>query len=351
MDTLLETKRLKKYFPIRGGILKRKIDEVKAVDGVDLKVRKGECFGLVGESGCGKTTLGRTIMRLIDPTSGHIFYDAPKEVKQEIEELENSNKSKSDRLSELEKEYCLSEFESGNLKDMRKKIQMIFQDPVSSLNPRMLVKDIVGEPLSIHDYEGDKQKRVLNLLEEVGLGEEHLFRYPHEFSGGQRQRIAIARALAVDPELVILDEPTSALDVSVQAQILNLLQDLQDELNLTYLFITHDLNVAEFMCDRIAVMYLGKIVEQASAEKLFMSPKHPYSKALLSSVPVPDPSFQREEEITITGEVPSPRNPPSGCRFHPRCPFATEKCNEEIPELVVEDGDHLVSCWHPVEYS
>lgn len=349
--TLLETRRLKKYFPVTGGIFKRKIDEVKAVDDVNIKIREGECFGLVGESGCGKTTLGRTIMRLIEPTDGHIFYDVPEEIKQEIEELEKSENPNSERLSELEEQYCLAEFDGKRLQKMRKKIQMLFQDPVSSLNPRMLIKNIVGEPLTVHDYEGNQRKRVLELLQEVGLGEEHLYRYPHEFSGGQRQRIAIARALAVDPKLVILDEPTSALDVSVQAQILNLLLRLQDELNLTYLFITHDLNVAEFMCNRIAVMYLGKIVEQAPAERLFNSPKHPYSEALLSSIPIPDPKFEREEKFTITGEVPSPRNPPPGCRFHPRCPFATDECSNAIPELTEIEEDHLVACWHPLEQS
>ncbi len=347
MNPLLETIDLKKYFPVKGGIFKTKIDEVQAVDGVNLKVQKGECFGLVGESGCGKTTLGRTIVRLTDSTSGHIFYDVDERIKKEIEDLEKSGKKNSERFKELERKYCIAEFEGDQLKELRKKIQIIFQDPVSSLNPRMLIKNIVGEPLSIHNYEGSKQKRVLNLLQEVGLGEDHLFRYPHEFSGGQRQRIAIARALAVDPELVILDEPTSALDVSVQAQILNLLQDLQGELNLTYLFITHDLNVAEFMCDRIAVMYLGKIVEQAPAEKLFKSPKHPYTKALLSSIPIPDPDFKREEKIKMTGQVPSPRNPPSGCRFHPRCPYSSEKCSQKHPEFAEVEKAHFVSCWHP----
>lgn len=349
MEALLETKRLKKYFPIRAGVFQRTVDEVKAVDGVDMRIRPGESFGLVGESGCGKTTLGKTIMRLIEPTSGHIFYDVPEEIKEKIEELEKSDDSDSEAYSALESEYCLAEYSGRQLKEIRKKIQMIFQDPSTSLNPRMLVKDIIGEPLTVHDFEGDKRERVISLLREVGLGEDHLYRYPHEFSGGQRQRIATARALAVGPELVVLDEPTSALDVSVQAQILSLFQRLQDELGLTYLFITHDLNVAEFMCDRIAVMYLGRIVEQAPAEELFKSPRHPYAAGLVSSVPIPDPKFEREEEELIKGEVPSPINPPSGCRFHPRCPYAEDKCSEERPELRKVGEDHYVSCWNPLE--
>lgn len=348
MSVLLETRDLKKYFPIKGGVFKRRIADVKAVDGVGIKVRKGECFGLVGESGCGKTTLGNCIIRLLKPTSGHIFYDTPEEIKDEIEELEKSGNSDSERLSELEQEHCVTEYEGSKLNELREKVQIIFQDPSTSLNPRMLVKNIVGEPLSIHDYEGDKRKRVLALLRDVGLDEEHLFRYPHEFSGGQRQRIAIARALAVDPELVILDEPTSALDVSVQAQIINLLQRLQKEYNLTYIFITHDLSVAEYMSDRIAVMYLGKIVEQAPSETLFESPAHPYSDALLSSAPVPNPDIKMTDDVAIKGEVPSPRNPPPGCRFHPRCPRATERCSEEYPHLEEIGEDHYVSCWHPL---
>lgn len=348
MTVLLETRNLKKYFPVRGGVFKRQIDNVQAVDGVDLKIERGECFGLVGESGCGKSTLGRTLIRLLNPTGGHIFYDVGEDIKNEIVDLAESKNSGEDRLRALEEKYCLSDFEGDDLTRMREKIQIVFQDPSTSLDPRMLVKDIVGEPLEIHDLVDDNRERVLEILRDVGLGEEHLYRYPHEFSGGQRQRIAIARALAVDPELLILDEPTSALDVSVQAQIINMLQRLQKEHDLTYLFITHDLSVAEYICDRIAVMYLGKIVEQASTEKLFESPKHPYTGGLLSSAPVADPNEERETWVEMTGEVPSPRDPPEGCRFHPRCPFCTETCEEEYPPLEEKEENKIAACWHPL---
>ncbi|KXB06843.1 hypothetical protein AKJ52_01495 [candidate division MSBL1 archaeon SCGC-AAA382C18] len=349
MDTVLETRNLKKYFSVTGGILKRKIDDVRAVDGVDMAIERGKCFGLVGESGCGKSTLGRTIVRLLDPTDGHIFYDIEEDIKNEIVELAESEDSENNRLQALEKEYCLSEFEGKNLNKMREKIQIVFQDPTTSLNPRMLVKDIVGEPLEVHDIAGDKREKVLKLLKDVGLDEEHLYRYPHEFSGGQRQRIAIARALAVDPELLILDEPTSALDVSVQAQIINMLQRLQKEHDLTYLFITHDLSVAEYICDRIAVMYLGRIVEQAPTEKLFAAPKHPYTGGLLSSAPIADPNEEREVSVEIAGEVPSPRDPPQGCSFHPRCPNCTDKCTKEYPPLEEKEENQIAACWHPLD--
>lgn len=348
MKTLLETWNLKKYFPITGGVLGRKVGEVKAVDGVNLKIKKGECFGLVGESGCGKSTLGRTLVRLIDPTEGHIFYDVSEEIKKKIKELSGSGDSERRKLEELEKEHCLSEFEGRRLQRMRENIQIIFQDPVSSLNPRMLAKDIVKEPLSVHNMESSRA-RVVELFEDVGLGEEHLYRYPHEFSGGQRQRIALARALAVNPDLLVLDEPTSALDVSVQAQIINLLQDLQEEFGLTYLFITHDLSVAEYICDRIGVMYLGRIVEQAPTEELFESPKHPYTGGLLSSAPIADPKVEKKMIFEMSGEVPSPRNPPSGCRFNPRCPFATEKCEQEYPPLEEKEKNRIAACWHPLD--
>lgn len=342
--TLIETNNLKKYFPIKGGILKRKVGEVKAVDGINLEIKKGETFGLVGESGCGKTTIGKTIIRLLEPTAGNIFYDVSEEKKEQIMRLQRENKD-SKKLKKLRKENDSAKFSSKKLKEMRKKMQIVFQDPSTSLNPRMIVKDIIGEPLKIHNYEGNIRKRVIKLLKEVGLTEDHLYRYPHEFSGGQKQRIAIARALAVNPELIVLDEPTSALDVSVQAQILNLLKDLQEELNLTYIFITHDIQVSEYMSDRIAVMYLGKKVEEASSQKILEEPKHPYTQALLSANPEPDPESSTNE-IPIKGQLPEPSNPPTGCNFHTRCPRKTERCEKEEPQMTEIEKGHLVACWN-----
>jgi len=349
MKILVETRGLKKHYPILGGVLKRKMGDVRAVDGVDLKIESGECFGLVGESGCGKTTFGKTVLRLLEPTAGHIYFDVPEEIKKEIEGLEKSKNPNSERLSELIKEYDLSTFKGKRLKKMRRKMQIVYQDPSTSLNPRMLIKNIVGEPLAVHGLaKGEEaRERILELLCKVGLAEDHLFRYPHEFSGGQRQRIAIARALATNPDFVVLDEPTSSLDVSVQAQILNLLQELRKDFGLTYLYITHDLSVAECICDRVAVMYLGNVVELAPTAKLFGTPMHPYSCALLSSVPVPDPTAKRKR-IILKGEVPSPAKPPSGCRFHPRCPYATKECMENQPLLEHKGGGHYVACWHPL---
>ncbi len=345
MNVLIETKGLKKYYPILGGVFKKRIGDVKAVDGVDINVRKGECLGLVGESGCGKTTLGKTILRLMEPTSGHIYFDVPEGIKKKIEEMESSTNSNSHEYQLLKDRYDLSAFRGKKLKSMRRRMQIVFQDPSSSLNPRMLVKDIVGEPLKVHRLAKGKEarERVLELLMRVGLTEDHLYRYPHEFSGGQRQRIAIARALATNPEFVVLDEPTSALDVSVQAQILNLLQDLQDEFSLTYMFITHHLLVVRHIANRICVMYLGKIVEEASTKELFERPLHPYTQALLSAIPVPNPDAKRER-IILQGDVPSPANPPSGCRFHPRCPYTTQRCKEEEPSLKDVGGGHRVAC-------
>ncbi|MBA7662285.1 Oligopeptide transport ATP-binding protein OppF [subsurface metagenome] len=328
---ILETRDLKKYYPITGGVFKKEVGQVKAVDGVSLKIERGECLGLVGESGCGKTTFGKTLLKLLDPTSGHIYFDAPEEVKV--------------RKAAKERRYDLATFKGTRLKDMRKRMQIVFQDPSSSLNPRMLIKDIVGEPLKVHGLARglELRERVLELLNRVGLTSDHLFRYPHEFSGGQRQRIAIARALATDPDLIVLDEPTSALDVSVQAQILNLLQDLQKEFGLTYLFITHHLLVIEYISHRIAVMYLGKIVELARTRELFENPLHPYTQALLSAIPIPDPEVRSHRAI-LKGDVPSPIDPPSGCVFRTRCFMTARECEERIPDLVSLGDEHYVAC-------
>ena len=315
-DTLLEVKGLKQYFNINLGFFRSK--PLKAVDDVSFSIRRGETLGLVGESGCGKTTVGRSILHLYQPTAGQVIYDG-KEI--------NSKES---------------------LKEFRKKATMVFQDPYSSLNPRMTVSDIVAEPLDVHHLYSTKQERndrVLELLGYVGLNSEHASRYAHEFSGGQRQRIGIARALAVNPEFIVCDEPVSALDVSIQAQVINMFDDLQDKLGLTYLFIAHDLLVVRHISDRIAVMYLGKMVELADAEEIYSHPLHPYSQSLLSAVPLPDPKVARaNKRIVLNGDIPSPLNAPSGCPFRTRCPHATEACAQSMPPFEEVEKGHFVAC-------
>jgi len=345
MSSLIFVRNLKKYYPIIGGIFKRRIASVKAVDSVTLTIRRGETFGLVGESGCGKTTLGKTILRLLKPDGGNIFFGAPQEIINEIIELEKTN-PKSKRLKKMREEYDLATFSGAKLLELRRRMQIVYQDPTTSLDPRMLVKDIVAEPLVAQGIaKGEEAKKlVLEILERVGLGEQHLYRFPHEFSGGQRQRIAIARALVCRPEFVVLDEPTSSVDVSVRAQLLNLFKDLQKEFDLTYLFISHDLSVVECISDRVAIMYLGKIVELAPTSKIFKSPLHPYAQALIESVPIPDPT-KRKERAPLSGEVPSPVNPPAGCRFHPRCQLATDVCKKEEPPMTEIEKDHYVACF------
>jgi oligopeptide/dipeptide ABC transporter ATP-binding protein len=321
-DTLLEVRDLRKYFPIRKGVLQRTIAEVKAVDGVDLAVRTGETVGLVGESGCGKTTAGRAILRLTEPTAGEIRF---RHGGTDMVDVVTASPEK--------------------LKILRRDMQIIFQDPYSSLNPRMTVAEIVGEPLQIQGLlsRSEREARAVELLRAVGLSPDHARRYPHEFSGGQRQRIGIARALALNPKLVICDEPVSALDVSIQAQVINLLQDLQEQFGLTYLFIAHDLSVVKHISNRVAVMYLGKIVELAATRELFGNPKHPYTEALMSAVPVADPDF-KVERIPLEGDVPSPVNPPSGCHFHPRCRYAQDICRTESPTYREVGPSHFVRC-------
>ena len=344
METFLETVKLRKYYPITGGVFRRKIQDVKAVDDVSLGIAKGECFGLVGESGCGKTTYGKTLIRLLKPTSGHIYFDVPTDVKEKMVELEKSGQP-SQELEKLKKRYDISKFKRRKLKSLRRKMQIVYQDPSSSLDPRQLVKNIVEEPLKVQGLVKRKHRRerALEILGKVGLTERSLYRYPHEFSGGQRQRIAIARALAPNPEFVVLDEPTSSVDVSVRAQLLNLFQELRKELGLTYLFISHDLSVVECISDRVAVMYVGKVVELAPTIEIFKEPLHPYSIALMSSIPVPDPTVKRNR-IILKGDVPSPVNPPPGCRFNPRCDRATGLCRKEEPELTETTKGRFVAC-------
>jgi peptide/nickel transport system ATP-binding protein len=321
-ETLLQVSGLKKHFPIQAGFLKRTVGYVKAVDGIDFYVNQGETLGLVGESGCGKSTTGRTIMRLYDPTEGEIVFNDPKQGKLNLEKLDQNQ-----------------------LKAVRPNMQIIFQDPFSSLNPRLTVGDIVGEPLAVQGVaRGQALKdRVGELLAEVGIRPQNMSRYPHAFSGGQRQRIGIARALALNPKLIICDEPVSALDVSIQAQVLNLLEELQKKHGLTYLFIAHDLSVVEHIADRVAVMYVGYIVEMAKTSSLYFTPKHPYTEALLASIPKADPR-DRHRPMKLPGDVPSPANPPSGCYFHPRCAYAEEVCRTDRPPLRDIGDEHWVAC-------
>jgi len=315
--TLVEVRNLKQYFPVASGLFQKKY--IKAVDGVSFHIDRGETLGLVGESGCGKTTTGRSILRLYEPTEGTIRYDG-------------------------------TDITNVQMLPYRRKMQIVFQDPYASLNPRMTVGDIVGEPIDIHKLAASKEERrekIIQMLERVGLNNEHANRYPHEFSGGQRQRIGIARALAVNPEFIVCDEPVSALDVSIQAQIVNMFEQLQEEMGLTYLFIAHDLSVVKHISRRIGVMYLGKLVEIAGSHELTAHPAHPYTKSLISAVPIPDPvTARKKKRIVLEGDVPSPLNPPSGCRFRTRCPYATEICAKEDPELKQVGNGHYAACHH-----
>lgn len=315
---LLEVRNLKKYYSVKSGFLNKDRRSVKAVDGINLSVKQGEILGIVGESGCGKSTFGRSILRLIEPTSGEVIF-------------EGTN-------------ICGLKKEEMRLK--RREMQIVFQDPGASLNPRLTVGEIIGEPLEVfHICEGkEKEERIYKLMDLVGINRAYINRFPHEFSGGQRQRLGIARALAVNPKLIICDEPVSALDVSIRAQVLNLMKELKDKLNLTYIFISHDLSVVHHICDRVAVMYLGRVVEIADKKQIYENPVHPYTKALLSAIPMPNPEVKRER-IILQGDVPNPADPPSGCHFHKRCPYAKKECSETVPPFVTVEPGHQVLCW------
>ncbi|MFB1082908.1 ABC transporter ATP-binding protein [Jeotgalibacillus sp. JSM ZJ347] len=316
-ETLLKVENLKKHFPIRGGVLGKEIGSVKAVEGVSFEVKKGETLGIVGESGCGKSTTGRMLLRLIEPTDGKVYFEG-----QDVTKLS-----------------------TGDMRKLRRDMQMVFQDPFASLNPRHTVEKILEEPLKVHGIGTPKERKqkVRELLEIVGLSSYHAKRYPHQFSGGQRQRIGIARALMTQPKLIIADEPVSALDVSIQSQVLNLMQDLQKEFQLTYIVIAHDLGVVRHISDRVGVMYLGRMAELTDSEKLYDKPLHPYTQALLSAVPIPDPLYEKDA-VVLEGDIPSPSNPPSGCAFHTRCPFKMDVCSQKIPELREHEPGHYVAC-------
>ncbi|MGA9840166.1 MAG: oligopeptide/dipeptide ABC transporter ATP-binding protein [Thermoplasmata archaeon] len=367
---LMAVRNLRKYFPIRGGLLSTHVGDVQAVDGISFDIRQGQTIGLVGESGCGKTTAGRLILRLIEPTSGHTFYRPSPEDYDRLNEIyaelapyaasgdENGAPARKPpaalvkELNGLAQKYSIYRKGRAQMKQLRGKLQIVFQDPFSSLSPRLPVREIVLEPLEVH-HSGtarERNQRITDLMTSVGLNPEHLWRFPHEFSGGQRQRIGIARALALRPDFIVLDEPTSALDVSVQAQILNILKRLQQEENLSYLFISHHLSVVRAISNEVVVMYLGQVVERAPTEELFTHPLHPYTQALLASIPIPDPTLKRER-IILKGEVPSPAAPPPGCRFHTRCPAVMPVCSRIAPMLRPSDqlAGHWVSChlYHP----
>lgn len=358
---ILSIRNLRKLFPIRGGLFSTHVGDVHAVDGVSFDVREGETVGLVGESGCGKTTVGRLLLRLIEPTSGHVFYRPPPEAEARMDALyarlqtmpndgHTASRDPETRaaLAELDRfadQYSVYRRSHRKMQQLRGKLQIVFQDPFSSLSPRMMIKDVLTEPMEIQHTgrRSERYARAAELLREVGLNPEHIWRFPHEFSGGQRQRIGIARALTLNPEFIVLDEPTSALDVSVQAQILNILKRLQAEQRLAYLFISHHLSVIRAISHRVVVMYLGQVVERAATEALFQRPLHPYTQTLLSAIPIPDPEFKRER-ILLVGDVPSPAAPPSGCRFHTRCPAVMPICPKVSPPLIEVRPDHWVAC-------
>lgn len=322
-DYLLEVNNLTKRFPIKGGVFGKEVGAVYAVNNVSFKIPRGQTLGLVGESGCGKTTLGRSLLRLIEPTSGEVKFNGQN----------------------------ILEFSGPEMRAMRRKMQIIFQDPYASLNPRMTIGDILREPMDIHGLfpgKEERKKRLYELIDQVQLQRDALNKYPHEFSGGQRQRVCIARALAVEPEFIVCDEPVSALDVSVQAQVVNLLMDLQKDLGLTYLFIAHDLKVVEYISSRVAVMYLGNMVEVAESSELYGHARHPYTKALFSAIPMPKPGLNKER-IILQGDIPSPMNPPSGCHFHPRCWMATEECKKEYPAVTQQSESHYYRCFNPID--